>query len=186
MRLRAIELLGWLAKGLAMRGHPRASKPMDTALAYLEAASLDMATAQEEAAASAEQDNTHKLASANSEGIDRAAAGVAGSRPEEDELEGWDDAFDAKEARAMAGVFLTMLSEGLGIARLDDSTHARGRVLWKQKVYSLSLGVEIETTLQALSGPMQYPHPADGTVKYEDRHWCTVLQYYCLRQPGHM
>ena len=47
-RLQAIRLLGWTAKALAMRQHPRLGKPLETVLAYLEAASLDLATAEEE------------------------------------------------------------------------------------------------------------------------------------------
>ena len=53
-RLRAVSLLGWTGKALAMRRHPRASKPLDTVLAYLEAASLDLAAAEEEGGAAAE------------------------------------------------------------------------------------------------------------------------------------
>ena len=53
-RLRAVSLLGWTGKALAMRRHPRAGKPLDTVLAYLEAASLDLAAAQEEGGAAAE------------------------------------------------------------------------------------------------------------------------------------
>lgn len=53
-RLKAIELLGWTAKALAMRQHPRLSKPLETVLAYLEAASLDLATAEEESATAVE------------------------------------------------------------------------------------------------------------------------------------
>lgn len=49
-RLKAIQLLGWIAKALAMRQHPRLAKPLETVLAYLEAASLDLATAEEESA----------------------------------------------------------------------------------------------------------------------------------------
>ena len=54
-RLKAIELLGWIAKALAMRQHPRLSKPLETVLAYLEAASLDLATAEEEGARAVEE-----------------------------------------------------------------------------------------------------------------------------------
>lgn len=50
-RLAAIRLLGWTAKALAMRQHPRLAKPLETVLAFLEAASLDLATAEEEGAA---------------------------------------------------------------------------------------------------------------------------------------
>ena len=50
-RMKAIELLGWVAKALAMRQHPRLAKPLETVLAYLEAASLDLATAEEEGSA---------------------------------------------------------------------------------------------------------------------------------------
>lgn len=50
-RLRAVAALGWLAKATAMRQHPRLAKPLETALAYLEAASLDLATAEHEAGA---------------------------------------------------------------------------------------------------------------------------------------
>lgn len=49
-RTKAIRLLGWVAKALAMRQHPRVAKPLETVLAYLEAASLDLATAEEEGA----------------------------------------------------------------------------------------------------------------------------------------
>lgn len=54
-RLRAIHLLGWIAKALAMRQHSRLSKPLETVLAYLEAASLDLATAEEEAGSDSKQ-----------------------------------------------------------------------------------------------------------------------------------
>lgn len=47
-KLRAIKLLGWLAKALAMRSHPLRFQPLETALAYLEASSLDLVSAQEE------------------------------------------------------------------------------------------------------------------------------------------
>ena len=48
-RLQAVAALGWLARATAMRQHPRLAVPLETALAYLEAASLDLATAEEEA-----------------------------------------------------------------------------------------------------------------------------------------
>ena len=56
-RMKAIQLLGWVAKALAMRQHPRLAKPLETVLAYLEAASLDLATA-EEGSATAEEEGT--------------------------------------------------------------------------------------------------------------------------------
>ena len=54
-RMKAIQLLGWIAKALAMRQHPRLAKPLETVLAYLEAASLDLATAEEEGATAEER-----------------------------------------------------------------------------------------------------------------------------------
>ena len=54
-RMKAIQLLGWVAKALAMRQHPRLAKPLETVLAYLEAASLDLATAEEEGATAEEE-----------------------------------------------------------------------------------------------------------------------------------
>ncbi len=53
----------------------------------------------------------------------------------EDEAYGqFEDFFDATEAKAMATVLSTMMSPGIGLACLDDRLHARGRILWQQKV----------------------------------------------------
>ena len=46
--LRAMNLLGWLTKALAMRQHPLRFQPLETAIAFLEAASLDLVTVREE------------------------------------------------------------------------------------------------------------------------------------------
>ena len=53
----------------------------------------------------------------------------------EDEAYGqFEDLFDAAEAKAMAAVLSTMMRPGSGLACLDDRLHARGRILWQQKV----------------------------------------------------
>lgn len=53
---------------------------------------------------------------------------MEGSEPEESEV------FDAAEARAMAEVFATVVGPGEGCACLNERVHARGRILWQQKV----------------------------------------------------
>ena len=56
---------------------------------------------------------------------------------EEPDLENqWEDAFDGGEARAMARALAQVLGSGSGVARLDASVHAPGRILWQQKVGS--------------------------------------------------
>ena len=56
----------------------------------------------------------------------------------EDEAYGqFEEFFDAAEAKAMAAVLSTMMSPGSGLACLDGRMHARGRILWQQKVNPL-------------------------------------------------
>ena len=53
----------------------------------------------------------------------------------EDEAYGqFEDFFDSAEAKAVAMVLSTMMCPGSGLACLDESLHARGRILWQQKV----------------------------------------------------
>lgn len=57
---------------------------------------------------------------------------------EDEEYGQFEDLFDAAEAKAMAAVLSRMMSPGSGLACLDERLHARGRILWQQKVIYFS------------------------------------------------
>lgn len=50
------------------------------------------------------------------------------------EFEGCEEAVDVEEAQAMARLFATLLQQGQGLARLNKSVHAVGKLIWQQRV----------------------------------------------------